>query len=253
MSRMTSGRIRFRYSLQPSYCGPPKSAADRFLDWIIVPIAPSKTRTPPLECLAKKRSALGRTSCRHLSIAGRAEPRPADLLLHYAAMAADGPKSAFELAMERLRLKDKEAGVDEHPLTERAEGRDRRGPPGRIRGAGGRARDPALRHALRKATSHAGSRAPERGAPPRQGPPGHRSRPEDGRSPARRARLTAARVARHLPRPALARHRAFRGVRHQRGVLGEDAGGVARLRRLPLGEALLDLAPPGPPCRAAAS
>jgi len=33
-------------------------------------------------------------------------------------MAADGPKSAFELAMERLRLKDKEAGVDEHPLTD---------------------------------------------------------------------------------------------------------------------------------------
>jgi hypothetical protein len=33
-------------------------------------------------------------------------------------MAADGPKSSFELAMERLRLKDKEAGVDEHPLTD---------------------------------------------------------------------------------------------------------------------------------------
>ena len=33
-------------------------------------------------------------------------------------MAADGPKSAFELAMERLRQKDKEAGVDEHPLTD---------------------------------------------------------------------------------------------------------------------------------------
>ena len=41
-----------------------------------------------------------------------------EVLLHYAAMAADGPKSAFELAMERLRLKDKEAGVDEHPLTD---------------------------------------------------------------------------------------------------------------------------------------
>ena len=34
-------------------------------------------------------------------------------------MAADGPKSAFELAMERLRQKDKDAGVvDEHPLTD---------------------------------------------------------------------------------------------------------------------------------------
>ncbi len=32
-------------------------------------------------------------------------------------MPDDGPKSAFELAMERLRQKDKEAGVDERPLT----------------------------------------------------------------------------------------------------------------------------------------
>jgi hypothetical protein len=31
---------------------------------------------------------------------------------------ADGPKSAYELAMERLRQKDKEAGVVEHPLTD---------------------------------------------------------------------------------------------------------------------------------------
>ena len=39
-------------------------------------------------------------------------------LLHYGLMADDGPKSAFELAMERLRQKDKEAGVDERPLTD---------------------------------------------------------------------------------------------------------------------------------------
>jgi len=32
-------------------------------------------------------------------------------------MSDDAPKSAFELAMERLRKKDKEAGVDERPLT----------------------------------------------------------------------------------------------------------------------------------------
>ena len=31
---------------------------------------------------------------------------------------ADGPKSAYELAMERLRRKDAEAGVDERPLSE---------------------------------------------------------------------------------------------------------------------------------------
>ena len=30
----------------------------------------------------------------------------------------DGPKTAFELAMERLRQKDKEAGVVERPLTD---------------------------------------------------------------------------------------------------------------------------------------
>ena len=30
----------------------------------------------------------------------------------------DGPKTAFELAMERLRQKDKEGGVVERPLTE---------------------------------------------------------------------------------------------------------------------------------------
>jgi hypothetical protein len=33
-------------------------------------------------------------------------------------MASDGPKSAFELAMERLRQKDREEGVVESPLTE---------------------------------------------------------------------------------------------------------------------------------------
>jgi hypothetical protein len=33
-------------------------------------------------------------------------------------MASDGPKSAYELAMERLRQKDREAGVEERPLTE---------------------------------------------------------------------------------------------------------------------------------------
>jgi primosomal protein N'' len=35
-----------------------------------------------------------------------------------AAVANDGPKSAFELAMERLRQKDQEAGVVERPLTD---------------------------------------------------------------------------------------------------------------------------------------
>jgi hypothetical protein len=33
-------------------------------------------------------------------------------------MPGDGPKSAYELAMERLRQKDREAGVEEQPLTD---------------------------------------------------------------------------------------------------------------------------------------
>jgi hypothetical protein len=33
-------------------------------------------------------------------------------------MPDDGPKTAYELAMERLRQKDREAGVVEHPLTD---------------------------------------------------------------------------------------------------------------------------------------
>ena len=33
-------------------------------------------------------------------------------------MASDGPKTAYELAMARLRQKDQEAGVEERPLTD---------------------------------------------------------------------------------------------------------------------------------------
>lgn len=33
-------------------------------------------------------------------------------------MASDGPKSAYELAMERLRQKDKEASVEDRPLSD---------------------------------------------------------------------------------------------------------------------------------------
>jgi hypothetical protein len=33
-------------------------------------------------------------------------------------MSGDAPKTAFELAMERLREKDREAGVEERPLSE---------------------------------------------------------------------------------------------------------------------------------------
>jgi hypothetical protein len=37
-------------------------------------------------------------------------------------MESDGPKSAFELAMERLRQKDQQAGVAERPLTDEQKG-----------------------------------------------------------------------------------------------------------------------------------
>ncbi len=33
-------------------------------------------------------------------------------------MADQGPKSAYELAIERLRRKDAEAGIERHPLTD---------------------------------------------------------------------------------------------------------------------------------------
>jgi hypothetical protein len=38
-------------------------------------------------------------------------------LLHCNPMSDERPKSAYELAMERLRLKDKEADVEDRPLT----------------------------------------------------------------------------------------------------------------------------------------
>src|SRR6185437_10460313 len=40
-SRILSGRVRTKFSLQPSSCGPPKSAALRCMFWIEVPAAPS--------------------------------------------------------------------------------------------------------------------------------------------------------------------------------------------------------------------
>src|SRR5215831_17473642 len=39
-------------------------------------------------------------------------------LCYTSGMANEGPKSAYELAMERLRQKDKEASVEDRPLTD---------------------------------------------------------------------------------------------------------------------------------------
>jgi len=41
-----------------------------------------------------------------------------DVSVRLSTMSGDGPKSSFELAMERLRQKDKEASVDDRPLTD---------------------------------------------------------------------------------------------------------------------------------------
>ena len=67
-------------------------------------------------------------------------------------MTDDGPKSAFELAMERLRQKDKEGGVVQPPLTDEqkaaiAEART-------VYAAKVAEREILHRDALRKAKSH---------------------------------------------------------------------------------------------------
>ena len=56
-------------------------------------------------------------------------------------MPDEAPKSAYELAMERLRRKDAEQGVEERAVTRGAEERDRRDP-ARLLGQGRRGRDP---------------------------------------------------------------------------------------------------------------
>ena len=51
-----------------------------------------------------------------MCVESRRLPRP--LAVDSKLMASDGPKSAYELAMERLRQKDREAGVEERPLSD---------------------------------------------------------------------------------------------------------------------------------------
>src|SRR5712664_1138221 len=55
MSRTTSGRVRTRFSLQPSSAAPPKSSAVRLHCCSMVPMAPSSTR---MRCDKRSRSAL---------------------------------------------------------------------------------------------------------------------------------------------------------------------------------------------------
>src|SRR4029450_8710282 len=57
---MTSGRVRLRCSLQPSYFAPPKSSAERPRDWIIVPMAPARTRMRRLNSSARRAERSGR-------------------------------------------------------------------------------------------------------------------------------------------------------------------------------------------------
>ena len=68
----------------------------------------------------------------HLRVEGADEPRKSllpdarvDLFfrqIHNSSMTDETPKSAYELAMERLRRKDAEAGVEERALTEEQKG-----------------------------------------------------------------------------------------------------------------------------------
>src|SRR5215470_13419658 len=46
------------------------------------------------------------------------QAQSAGTLCYTSAMASDGPKSAYELAMERLRQKDREASVEDRPLSD---------------------------------------------------------------------------------------------------------------------------------------
>src|SRR6266446_2379320 len=55
MSRTTSGRVRTRFSLQPSSEAPPKSSAVRLRCCSMVPMAPSSTR---MRCDSRSRRAL---------------------------------------------------------------------------------------------------------------------------------------------------------------------------------------------------
>jgi hypothetical protein len=64
----------------------------------------------------------------------------------------DGPKTAYELAMERLRQKDKEGGAVERPLT--AEQKAAIAEARRVHDAKVAEREILHRDALRKATSH---------------------------------------------------------------------------------------------------
>lgn len=67
-------------------------------------------------------------------------------------MTDEGPKSAFELAMERLRQKDREGGVVERPLTDAQKGAIAEAR--RVCDAKMAEREILHRDALRKAKSH---------------------------------------------------------------------------------------------------
>src|SRR5581483_9507293 len=71
MSSTTSGRVRTRFSLQPSSAGPPKSAADRCRCCSIVPMAPSSTR---IRCSSSSRSCFD-FSLKSCICSGRAASR----------------------------------------------------------------------------------------------------------------------------------------------------------------------------------
>src|SRR5690242_16709909 len=88
MSAMTSGRVRLRCSLQPSYGAPPKSSAESPRAWIIVPIAPSSTRMRRPSSCARRADRSGKPA---LLLPSPAKPELASTRAPMHRIVAHGP------------------------------------------------------------------------------------------------------------------------------------------------------------------
>ena len=121
----------------------------------------------------------------------------------------DGPKSALELAMERLRKKDKDAGVDAQPVTDaqRAAIAEARSV---VRGEARRARDPVQVEDGGHPRA-GGARGPRAGVPPGPRADHQRPRPQDRGDPRRALTRSARSPRRRAPRRSWARTRSPRG------------------------------------------
>ena len=96
-SSTTSGRVRTRFSLQPSRAGPPKSAAERLRCCSMVPIAPSSTKMRSASSSPRARSDSLRFRIRDLSFNSSIgatfpamEPPPLTLIVYHSGRKASG-------------------------------------------------------------------------------------------------------------------------------------------------------------------